>query len=258
MDLKAKLADPGRRLLFEACIIPSPVVVQAVAAAGADIVMIDQEHAPTDPSALHAMITATQGFDCAALVRVLDHAPARVKLALDMGAEGIVFPLVRTEDEAAACVASTRYPPRGVRGWGAFVAHSRWNVPPMEYLPAFGDKTVACFLIETAEAVENIDAILAVDGVDMAFIAPFDLSTSLGISGQFDRPEFRDAVATVEAAARKAGVPLGGGPASTRQEFDALLSRGYRIVGGFDILQLKRTVGEIAGWIHGGAPSTRT
>lgn len=251
MKLKEKLADPSQRFYWEACIIPSPVVVQAVAAAGADIVMIDLEHAPTDPSVLHAMITACQGFDCAATVRVVDHSPAQVKLVLDLGAEGIVFPLVRTAAEAKACVAATRYPPRGVRGWGAFVAHSRWGVPPMDYLPEFGDSIVSCFLIETHEAVENIDEILAVDGVDIAFVAPFDLSTSLGISGQFDHPEFVRAVSRIEAAARKAGVPLGGGPANSRAETEALLGRGYRIVGGFDILQLKRAVGERVSWMRG-------
>lgn len=245
MKLKAKLADPARRLSSEICIIPSATVAQAVASTGVDIIVIDREHAATNNETLHAMIAATQGTDCAPLVRVIDHNPSNVKLALDLGAEGIMFPLVRTPQEAAACVASLRYPPNGVRGWGAFVAHSRWGVPPLEYLPTFSDKIVCCLLIETVEALESIDEIFAVDGVDMAYVAPFDLSTSLGISGQFGNPVFIEAVRKIEVAAKKAGIPLGAGPANTKTEIDDLFSRGYRIVGGFDILQLKRVVGEM-------------
>lgn len=250
MRLKDKLREPGRRLSSELCVIPSAAVAQALAVTGLDILYIDREHAATNNETMHAMITATQGTDCAAMVRVIDHNPANVKLALDMGAEGIMFPLVNTAEEAAACVASMRYPPLGVRGWGAFVAHSRWSVPPLDYLPTYGDKTVCCILIETVSAVENIDAILAVEGVDMAFVAPFDLSTSLGIHGQFDHPDFRAAVARIEAAAMAAGIPLGGGPANTKEEIEALFERGYRVVGGFDILQLKRVVGEMVGHVR--------
>lgn len=245
MQLKAKLQDKNRRLAMEMCVIPSATVAQAVASTGVDLIIIDREHAATNNETLHAMITATQGTACAPLVRVIDHNPANVKLALDLGAEGIVFPLVRTADEATACVASMRYPPRGIRGWGAFVAHSRWGVPPTDYLPQFGDRTVCCLLIETAEAVENIDAIFAVDGIDMAIVAPFDLSTSLGVSGQFAHPDFVEAVGVIEAAAKAAGIPLGGGPANTRAEIDSLFSRGYRLAGGFDVLQIKRVVGEM-------------
>ena len=203
--------------------------------------IIDQEHAATNPETLHAMIAATQGTDCAPLVRVVDHDPANVKLALDLGAEGIVFPLVRTPEEAAHCVATMRYPPEGVRGWGAFVAHSRWGTS----VPDYGDKTVCCLLIETPEAVENIDAIFATEGVDMAVVALFDLSTTLGVSGQFQHPKVLKAVDTIERAAKRAGMPLGGPFASTKSEVDALFARGYRIVAGVDLLQLKGIVAHL-------------
>lgn len=250
MKLKEKLLDPDKYLSSEICIIPSATVTQALAATGLDILIIDREHAATNNETLHAMIAATQGTDCAPLVRVIDHNPANVKLALDLGAEGIVFPLVRTPEEAAACVASLRYPPSGIRGWGAFVAHSRWGVAPLEYLPTYADKIVCCLLIETVEALEDIDAIFGVDGVDMAFVAPFDLSTSLGISGQFENPLFTEAVQKIEVAAKKANIPLGAGPANTKAQIDDLFSRGYRIVGGFDILQLKGIVGEMVNTVR--------
>jgi len=242
MKFKEKLGDPNYKLSSMLCVIPSATVTQALAATGIDSLIIDQEHAATNPETLHAMIAATQGTDCAPLVRVIDHNPANVKLALDLGAEGIVFPLVRTPEDAAHCVSTMRYPPKGIRGWGAFVAHSRWGVSVPEYLPKLGDKTVCILLIETPEAVENIDAILATDGVDMAVIAGFDLSTTLGVSGQFQDPKFLEAVETIEIAAKRAQMPLGGGFASSKPEIDAFFARGYRSVSGMDLLQLKGMV----------------
>ena len=125
--MKQRLRN-GETLAGYLALIPSAVSVQAIAAAGADWVIIDQEHGAIGPESLHAMIAATAGTPCAPLVRVptIDQAP--VKLALDLGAEGVAFPLVGTAEEAAACVALTRYPPHGRRGWGPFIAHARWGV----------------------------------------------------------------------------------------------------------------------------------
>lgn len=246
MKLKSKLQDPARLLTTEYCILPSASVAQALASTGVDCLIIDREHAATNNETLHAMIAATQGFDCAPLVRVVDHSPAHVKVALDLGAEGIMFPLVKSVEEAKACVASTRYPPDGTRGWGPFVAHSRWSVGPFDYLPQYGDKIVCCLLIETVEALAVVDEIFAVDGVDMAFVAPFDLSTSLGLSGQFDHPDFLAAVDRIETAARKAQMPLGGGAlADSQDKVRALHARGYRIFADFDVLQLKRAAARL-------------
>lgn len=250
MKLKEKLTDPTYKLSSQLCIIPSATVTQALASTGIDCLIIDQEHAATNPETLHAMIAATQGTDCAPLVRVIDQNPANVKLALDLGAEGIVFPLVRTSDDAAHCVATMRYPPDGVRGWGAFVAHSRWNTSVPDYLPNFGDKTVCVLLIETPEAVENIDAIFATEGVDMAIVALFDLSTTLGVSGQFQHPKVLEAIETIERAASKANIPLGGPFATTKSEVDALFARGYRVVAGVDLLQLKAMVEKLVDYVR--------
>ena len=142
MTMKAKLAEPGRLLNIHMCVIPSALVTQAVAAAGADGVVIDQEHGPTDFETLHAMIAATQGTACAPLVRVPEISESYVKRALDAGAEGICFPLIRSVEDARRCVASMRYAPFGTRGWGPFVAHSRWGVPLLDYVNGPARKTV--------------------------------------------------------------------------------------------------------------------
>ncbi len=226
-------------------VMPSAVATQALATAGADFVLIDREHGPIGPESLHAMIAATAGSGCAALVRVPAIDEAEVKAALDAGAEGIFFPLVRTAADAERCVSFMRYPPHGVRGWGPFIAHSRFAAELTGYAPDVAPRLTCCVLLETAEAVEDADAILAVDGIDLAMIAPYDLSTALGVPGEFDAPVFADAVATLERAARSRGIPLAG-VALTAERSATLLADGYRVlVQGIDVLMLKAAV---RGW----------
>ena len=245
--MKERLRN-GETLGGYVAMIPSAVSVQALAAAGADWVVLDQEHSPVGPESLHAMAAATAGTPCAPLVRVPKPDEAWVKPALDLGAEGIVFPLVGTAEEAAACVALTRYPPRGRRGWGPFVAHARWGTDLFGYLPERGDAAVCLLIIETRAAVEQIEAICRVEGVDGMIIGAFDLSVELGVPGRLDAPEMREAVARLEGAILGAGIPLGA-PASTREQTQALLARGYRLpVHGFDVLMLGGLVRQAAAW----------
>ena len=247
MTMKAKLADPNCRLNGHVCIIPSAVVSQAVAAAGANYVIIDQEHSTMGYETLHAMIAATQGTDCAPLVRIAEIGEASVKRALDAGAEGICFPLVRTVADAERCVASLRYPPNGRRGWGPFVSHSRWGVSMLEYSSSTVRDTVCMLLIETVDALENIEEICQVEGVDCMIVASFDLSTDLDVSGRFDHPKFLNAVARIEGAAFKAGIPLGAVGFTQEQTQDAL-AKGYRLIGAFDILWLKNAIQQSIEW----------
>lgn len=245
--MKQRLRN-GETLAGYLNIIPSAVSVQAMAAAGADWIVIDQEHGAVGPESLHAMITATAGTPCAPLVRVPKRDEAWVKPALDLGAEGVFFPLVGTAEDAAQCVGLTRYPPRGRRGWGPFVAHARWGVGLFDYLPQRGDNTVCMLLIETRAAVENIEAICKVEGIDCMILGAFDLSTELGVSGRFDAPEMREAVSHLERVILGAGIPLGAS-ALTREQTRTLLDRGYRLpVHGFDVLMLSGLVRQTAEW----------
>jgi 4-hydroxy-2-oxoheptanedioate aldolase len=234
--------------------IPSAVVTQAIAAAGADFAIIDREHGPIGRETMHAMIAATQGTGCAPLVRVPAIDEAQVKVALDAGAEGIVYPLVRTAEDARKAVSYTTYPPEGQRGWGPFAAHSRHGTPAADYLAEIGPKITTALLIETREAVEDIDAILATKGVDLVVIAQFDLSTALGVHGRFDAPQFTAAVETIEQAALTHDVPLGGA-ALTPQRSEQLTSAGYRVlINGFDVLMLEQQVEDFANWTQEGLP----
>ncbi len=247
-SFKSKLQEPGRRLTSHLCTIPSATVTQAMAAAGADAVIIDLEHGAVDYASAHAMIAACGGTECAPLVRIAANEDWQVKRVLDLGAEGICFPLIRTAEDAERAVASLRYPPGGSRGFGPFLAHSHEGVGLMEYRAHVDDTRVCMLLIETVEAVENIEAICAVPEIDVLVPAFFDLSTAYGVSGQFDHPLVLAARERVETAAKAAGLPLGG-PALTEAQAEGLFAAGYRVIAGFDILFLKDKIAETQGWL---------
>lgn len=248
MTLKARLRDTRDRLTMQLCTIPSAVVTQALAAAGSDCVVVDLEHGAVDYASAHAMIAATAGTACAPLVRVTANEPMLVKRALDLGAEGIMFPLIESAQDARDAVASLRYPPFGTRGFGPFIAQSRWGVQMPAYRTAVEDHLVCCLLIETRGAVEAIEEICAVPGIDIIVPAQFDLSTALGVSGQFDHPDFLAAVTRIERAALAAGLPLGGVAFSPAQA-ETLFARGYRIIAGFDVLWLRSQAAEMRAWV---------
>ena len=252
-SLKEKLADPTYVINMQMNVIPSPVVTQALAAAGTDAVMIDMEHGAVGHAEAHAMIAATQGTDCSPLVRIPEINDAHVKRVMDLGAEGIVFPLVRTADDARRAVASLRYPPHGTRGWGPFIAHSRWGGGIMNYVAERGDKSICCLLLETREAVENAEEICAVPGIDIAVIAGFDLSSSLGVPGQFTHPDYLAAEKKLETAILAAGLPMSA-VALTEERADELIGRGYRVLAGFDVLWLKSAVAASVSWGKKPAP----
>jgi 4-hydroxy-2-oxoheptanedioate aldolase len=242
MSIRERLAGDGEVLQGVLGAIPSAVSAQAMAAAGADFLMIDREHSPIGREAMQAMIAATAGTTCAPLVRVPRIDEAEVKVALDSGAEGIFFPMVRSAQEVERCVALLRYPPEGTRGWGPFVAASRFGTSPAEYSTAVGPQLSCWVQIETLEAVQSIEEIVRVPGLDAIMIAPFDLSMALGVEAQFDAPRFVEAVAAVERAATAAGVPLAGAALDAGRA-DELAARGYRaLLRGIDVFILRDAV----------------
>ena len=242
MFIRERLARDDEVLHGVMGTIPSAVSAQAIAAGGADFLLVDREHSPVGRDSMQAMIAATAGTACAPLVRVPRIDGAEVNVALDAGAEGIVFPMVRTVEDVERSVAAVRYPPHGTRGWGPFVAHSRHGSSPAEYAAAVGPHISCWIQIETLEAVEAIEDIARVGGVDVIVVAPFDLSMALGVPGRFDAPAFAEAVGAVERAALAAGIPLSG------LAFDAaraaeLVGRGYRVLlRGIDVFMLSGAV----------------
>ncbi len=215
--------------------MPSVAMAQVLAASGADCLIIDMEHGPIDLATVHAMVAATQGTSATPIARIPWTEHWLAKPVLDTGAMGINFPMISTPEMARASVAAVRYPPEGVRGSAPSYASLRWGLSPSEYIARANREILNVITIEDAEAVRNLDAILAVPGIDAVAIASFDLSMSLGVPGQFDHPDVRALVAEAEAKVLHSGIPMGG-VALTPEAAWAKRAAGYRmLLAGFDV-----------------------
>lgn len=208
----------------------NPIVAEIIAEAGYDCVLIDMEHGPGSYLDAVGLMQAIQGRDCAPLVRVPSNDPVALKRVLDIGATGVMVPAVDTSAQAEAAVAACRYPPKGKRGMAASIVRAtdygaRWR----DYIETVDDILLIMCQIESGEAVANVAAIAAVEGVDLLFIGPFDLSASVGHLGDPDHPEVRAMIAKVEAAAKAAGKRLGGIPTPGRSAAE-LLASGYDLI----------------------------
>lgn len=180
-----------------------------------DWLLVDMEHTPVDlstASIILASIADVSAGQCTPLVRVAAGGIDRIKQALDAGAQGIIVPMVNTAQEVKDVIRFSRYPPLGERGAGGLTPHLGFGLTNhAEYVPQANAEIMVSIQIETAEAIENIEEIVQVQGLDMVFIGPFDLHISLNLQPTLwsDAPEFLNAVAKVKAACQKANIPLG-------------------------------------------------
>jgi 4-hydroxy-2-oxoheptanedioate aldolase len=214
--------------------IPSIQTVQIMARSGLDWIIIDLEHGPIDLGSAHAMITATAGTPCVPLARIAANEPWLAKAPMDIGALGLNFPMICSRADAEKAVRSVRYPPRGERLWGPFHAPFRWGVSMPEYMASADDNMICMVTIEHVEAVNRIDEIMAVPGIDVAVIGPGDLATSINKHGRVDDPEVVALMERAEAGILKSGVPIGG-VARTPDQANRMIDRGYLALAlGFD------------------------
>lgn len=206
----------------------SAQTAELMAAAGYDWALIDLEHGAGDEGDGLAQMQALATRRCLTIVRVESTARQRVHRVLDYGAHGIMFPRIDTPEEAKAAVAAMRYPPAGVRGVAFSNRACGYGSNFRPYLEGSAS-LLTIVQIESPTAVKNADAIAAVEGVDVLFVGPSDLSHSLGILGSFDHPDFVSAVQRTAQAALSRGKHCGillPSPADFKRYFDL----GYRFV----------------------------
>ncbi len=197
---------------------------EALALTGYDWLLLDGEHAPNDPRTVLDQLRAVAPYPTHPVVRPVQGEVAQVKQYLDIGAQTLLVPMVDTAEEAARMVRATRYPPLGIRGVGAALARaSRWNQVE-DYIAAADDQMCLLVQAETPRAMENLDAIAAVPGVDGVFFGPADLSASMGFRGQPGHPAVQEAIlqgiAKVRAAGKAPGI-LTADPALARRYLEA-------------------------------------
>ena len=187
----------------------SPLTAEIAGRAGFDWLLLDYEHGPGSEETLLHQLQAIGGTTATAVVRLAANETPRFKRALDLGAAGVMVPYVNTAAEAQAAVAACRFPPLGIRGVSKFNRAAGFGQDfESHYAHAHHCVTVMA-QIETPEALQNVDAIAAVDGVDVLFLGPLDLSTNLGIPSDFAHPKFIEAQKQVGAACQRAGKAAG-------------------------------------------------
>jgi 2-dehydro-3-deoxyglucarate aldolase/4-hydroxy-2-oxoheptanedioate aldolase len=200
------------------------------AGAGADFVLYDMEHSGWSIETVRTLMAATRGADIVPIVRPPASHYHLLSGPLDMGAMGLMVPMVETEDQARAIVRSTKYPPVGARGAAFGVAHDDYTGGDVAAkMRSTNDELLLIAQIETAAGLENVERIAAVDGIDVVWIGQFDLTASLGIPGQFGHPDYLRALERVVAAARSHGKTAGFMVTSV-DEGRQLLGLGFRIL----------------------------
>lgn len=178
--------------------------------AGCDFAVLDTEHSGFAIETVKRVMAFMRAAELPTIVRVPSKDYKDIARACDAGAEGVMLPMVSTPEEAQAIVNAVKYVPDGGRGVILRAAHDRYTAgPTMEKLAEANARTTIFLQIETAEGVENAEAIAALEAVDCLWVGHFDLSCSLGIPGEFDHPKFHQAMARVIAACKKTGTSLG-------------------------------------------------
>lgn len=216
--------------------------------AGFEWVTIDMEHTGIDVSDALELIRVIDRSGKVPAVRLSVNDHTLIKRVLDSGAKIIIVPMVMNGEEAKRAVDAVYYPPRGKRGVGLARAQG-YGFGFDEYKERFEDEVVVVAQIEHIEAVNDLERILNVDGIDATIIGPYDLSGSLGHPGEFDRDDFKDALKKYEETSRKMGKPMGYHMVEpTKDNVSELIDKGYRFVAlGFDSFFIGKKCREVLG-----------
>jgi 4-hydroxy-2-oxoheptanedioate aldolase len=205
---KLALAE-GRQQIGLWCSLPGSYAAEAVAASGFDWLLFDTEHSPGDPLTVLTQLQAVAPYEVSAVVRPASNDAVLIKRFLDLGAQTLLIPYVQNAAEARSAVAATRYPPEGIRGVSGLTRATRFG-RVADYARRAADELCLLVQIETQEALDNLEAIAAVEGVDGVFIGPADLAASLGYPGDQNNPAVKraieDGLRRIIAAGKPAGI----------------------------------------------------
>mgnify|MGYP001342529758 CR=1 FL=1 len=249
-DFRERL-NAGETLIGAGVSLADPLVSDALSDS-VDFLWYDQEHSPMSPEVLRAHLTVARTKGRAGIVRVTEGSTPFVKPVLDAGASGVIAPQIRTVEEVRQLVSDCRYPPVGSRGFGPFVPSNYGRDGGAGYVAQANKDIFAAIMLETVEAVEAIDEIVAVPGLDSVMIGPMDLSGSLGVLGNLEHPTVVKSIDKVIDSAKAAGVYVGAGMGLDVEYCITLVRRGVQWVQmASDILAMiegiDRTTAEVRG-----------
>jgi 4-hydroxy-2-oxoheptanedioate aldolase len=252
---KQKL-DAGQVAVGTFSLSSSHHAVGALAAAGFDFVMLDMEHTELTHETLALLVRTADACDVTPLVRAQDGSRAAILKTLEAGAQGVMVPMVNTPEQAREIVNWAKYQPVGKRGlfWSSYNSQYA-KMPFLDHLKSCNDNTLVIVQIETAQALENVEAIAATPGVDVLLIGPADLSGELGVPGEFTHPQVQAAVERILSACKHAGKPSA--TASRNQAYlKHCLAHGCRmVVWDQDMLMLRRAAEQEIQMVKGLLPA---
>ncbi len=207
MSLKNKLKN-NQLTIGSWITIGNSSIIEIMATAGFEWLCIDMEHTSIDLATAKMLIITIHANDMKALVRVSKNEEVIIKKVLDMGADGVIIPMIKTKEEAEEAVSYVKYPPYGKRGVGLYRAQG-YGTKFEEYKKWVDEEVVIIAQIEHIEAVNNIEDILNVNGIDGTIVGPYDLSGSMGYPGEFERDDVKTAINDVKKACDKFNKPYG-------------------------------------------------
>lgn len=226
--LKRSLRD-GKETTGAWALMGSAIATEILSRAGFDWLIIDMEHGANDITTVVAQLHAMKGSPALPIIRVPWNDLVIIKRVLDIGAYGVLIPYVNTKAEAEAAVQACKYPPEGVRGIAGSTRAGWFGQKAMDYFTSANEEILIITQVETLEAVENLDEILEVPGIDVIFVGPGDLSTNMGHLCNPSHPEVQSTMITIEEKVKKTDKILAT-VAPNWNEAEKLYKRGYQMV----------------------------
>ena len=246
MKLKNKVVSSENirgAMIFEFFSPGIPIILKN---AGCEFIIFDMEHGGLSLEQFKILATISNSNDISPLIRIPEVSYNYVARALDLGAAGIMAPMINTAEDAIKIVKSSKYPPEGVRGAGFGFAHDSYNNQnPLSYIKKANDELINIIQIETKLGLENVEAISAIDGVDCLWVGHFDLTNFLGIPGDFSSSIYLDAIKRIVEAGKKNNKSLGI-MINNKDELEMYTTLGFNMIAvGTEMNILTRSISEI-------------
>jgi len=246
MQLKNKVVSCENirgAMIFEFFSPGIPIILKN---AGCEFIIFDMEHGGLSLEQFKVLATISNSNNIYPLIRIPEVSYNYVARALDLGAAGIMSPMVNSAEDAIKIVESSKYPPRGIRGAGFGFAHDSYNNQnPLSYIKKANDELINIIQIETKLGLENVEAISSIDGVDCLWVGHFDLTNFLGIPGDFSSSIYLDAIKRIVEAGKKNNKSLGI-MINNKDELEMYTTLGFNMIAvGTEMNILTRSISEI-------------
>ncbi len=230
-NLLKKRLKKGEVVFGPWCIIPSPTVINIIAAAGMDFVILDLEHGPISYETLENMVRSAEVENCCPLARVGQRDELQILRALDLGIHGVLVPHIQSKKEALECISFAKYYPDGRRGFSPYTRAGGYGINDIENYAAKANlQTLAAIILEGINGINNLDEILETPNLDLIYIGAYDLSQALGIPGQVNHPDVKKHLKKCVKKIRDRGIAAGGYVAKNAEDIKWMTDIGMQFI----------------------------